>query len=82
MLAQHLRGSVSFVNFKNGTPERTLDLGCGVRVVITGSGQLLIPRYVDWNLDHRRCKGMARLRIRTYCVIFSYVSSQYAQGRF
>jgi hypothetical protein len=29
-LAQHLRGSVSFVNFKDGLPERTLDLGCGV----------------------------------------------------
>jgi len=28
-LAQHLRGSVSFVNFKDGPPERTFDLGCG-----------------------------------------------------
>ena len=29
-LAQHLRGSVSFVNFPDGPPERALDLGCGV----------------------------------------------------
>ncbi|KAG6901217.1 hypothetical protein C0995_015205 [Termitomyces sp. Mi166 len=29
-LAQYLRGSVSFVNFNEGLPQRTLDLGCGV----------------------------------------------------
>ncbi|KAG6814125.1 hypothetical protein H0H92_002120 [Tricholoma furcatifolium] len=28
-LAQYLRGSISFVNFPEGPPERTLDLGCG-----------------------------------------------------
>lgn len=27
---QYLKGSVSFVDFKDGVPERSLDLGCGV----------------------------------------------------
>jgi hypothetical protein len=30
-LVKHLRGSMSFVNFKDGPPEHSLDLGCGVR---------------------------------------------------
>ncbi|TFK77381.1 S-adenosyl-L-methionine-dependent methyltransferase [Pluteus cervinus] len=28
-LVRHLRGSVSFVNFRDGPPQRVLDLGCG-----------------------------------------------------
>ncbi|KAF5385090.1 hypothetical protein D9615_001276 [Tricholomella constricta] len=40
-LAQHLRGSVSFVNFTDGPPERTLDLGCG-------TGTWIIDAAKEW----------------------------------
>ncbi|KAF8078906.1 hypothetical protein FPV67DRAFT_1466813 [Lyophyllum atratum] len=40
-LAQHLRGSVSFVNFSDGPPERTLDLGCG-------TGTWIIEAAKEW----------------------------------
>ncbi|RDB29007.1 Demethylmenaquinone methyltransferase [Hypsizygus marmoreus] len=44
-LAQHLRGSMSFVNFKDGTPERTLDLGCG-------TGTWILEAAKEWTDCH------------------------------
>jgi hypothetical protein len=50
-LAQHLRGSVSFVNFPDGPPERTLDLGCGVSLDLDLFTSRTI-RVLDRDLGH------------------------------
>lgn len=34
-MVQHLRGSISFVPFREQQPTRVLDLGCGVRCVLS-----------------------------------------------
>lgn len=45
-LAQHLRGSASFVNFDD-TPKRTLDLGCGVCYICISRDEPPKFYYVD-----------------------------------
>ncbi|GLB35880.1 putative O-methyltransferase [Lyophyllum shimeji] len=50
-LAQHLRGSVSFVNFSDGPPERVLDLGCGTGTwIIEASKEWPACQFVGFDL--------------------------------
>lgn len=50
-LAQHLRGSISFVNFPDGPPQRTLDLGCGTGTwVIEAAKEWLACQFVGFDL--------------------------------
>ncbi|KAG6837675.1 hypothetical protein H0H93_004951 [Arthromyces matolae] len=50
-LAQHLRGSVSFVNFSEGPPDRTLDLGCGTGTwIIEAAKQWPTCEFVGFDL--------------------------------
>ncbi|KAG5728954.1 Menaquinone biosynthesis methyltransferase ubiE [Termitomyces sp. T112] len=50
-LAQHLRGSVSFVNFTEGPPQRTLDLGCGTGTwIIEAAKQWPACEFVGFDL--------------------------------
>ncbi|KII93159.1 hypothetical protein PLICRDRAFT_99692 [Plicaturopsis crispa FD-325 SS-3] len=56
---QYLKGSVSFVDFKDGVPERSLDLGCG-------SGAWAIDAAKEWPDCHFVGIDLVNVQLPTY----------------
>ena len=69
----HVKKSVSVVEFPDGPPNRSLDLGCGVSHHLTSPFQLrdevsalLCLNFEGGNLGTGSRKGMAKMSIRTH----------------